>query len=578
MAQVLQLRRGTTAQNDIFTGAIAEVTVDTDKNFIRVHDGVTVGGHEIGNVFPATLPAAASVAGSDQVLIRQGGVTKQATKTLVLNGIVDANIDAAAAIVDTKLATISTALKVSNSATTATDANTASAIVARNASGNFTAGTITANLTGNVTGNASGSAGTLANSRTISLTGDVTGTTAAFNGSANVSAATTIANDAVTTAKILNNNVVTSKIADSNVTAAKLAFDTGAMSGFRNRIINGDFRVAQLSTQYTSGTAVTPNDDDSYTLDRWILLSQGNNLADVTQELSDVPAGSAAAVKLEFVANTAGKGILQITENQNCSDLIGNTATLSFKARVTDSGVVSDVRAAIVSWSGTSDDVTSDIVATWNASPTNPSLIANATYENTPANLNVTTSWASYSVTAAIDTASTKNVMVFIWNNNGSTSGQSLYVTDVQLELGSRVTPFERRPIGAEIDLCSRYLAAFTGSLPSIDIPGFAGRGTSTTVANASVLFRQTLRARPTSVGLIAYSAGVGNVGMVVKRGASTTVQAISGPTFVEASPSGAIFTVTAASGIVLNEPLTVCLQNPTVLGTPTVLFWRAEL
>ena len=58
--------------------------------------------------------------------------------------IVNADISASAGIVDTKLATISTASKVSNSATTATDANTASAIVARDASGNFTAGTIAA--------------------------------------------------------------------------------------------------------------------------------------------------------------------------------------------------------------------------------------------------------------------------------------------------------------------------------------------------------------------------------------------------------------------------------------------------
>jgi hypothetical protein len=56
----------------------------------------------------------------------------------VLSGtIVNADINASAAIVDTKLATIATAGKVSNSATTATDANTASAIVARSAAGNF---------------------------------------------------------------------------------------------------------------------------------------------------------------------------------------------------------------------------------------------------------------------------------------------------------------------------------------------------------------------------------------------------------------------------------------------------------
>lgn len=57
----------------------------------------------------------------------------------------------ATAISDTYLATISTAGKVANSATTATNANTASAIVARDASGNFSAGTITAALSGNAT-------------------------------------------------------------------------------------------------------------------------------------------------------------------------------------------------------------------------------------------------------------------------------------------------------------------------------------------------------------------------------------------------------------------------------------------
>jgi hypothetical protein len=70
--------------------------------------------------------------------------------------IVNADISASAAIADTKLATIATAGKVSNSATTAASANTASAIVARDGSGNFAAGTITASLTGNVTGNVTG--------------------------------------------------------------------------------------------------------------------------------------------------------------------------------------------------------------------------------------------------------------------------------------------------------------------------------------------------------------------------------------------------------------------------------------
>jgi len=83
-----------------------------------------------------------------------GDVTSVGNATSIAAGvIVDADINASAAIVDTKLATISTAGKVSNSATTATDVNTASAIVARDASGNFTAGTITAALTGAASSN-----------------------------------------------------------------------------------------------------------------------------------------------------------------------------------------------------------------------------------------------------------------------------------------------------------------------------------------------------------------------------------------------------------------------------------------
>ena len=65
---------------------------------------------------------------------------------ITANSIVNADINSAAAIADTKLATISTAGKVQNSATTATSANTASAIVTRDASGNFSAGTITADF------------------------------------------------------------------------------------------------------------------------------------------------------------------------------------------------------------------------------------------------------------------------------------------------------------------------------------------------------------------------------------------------------------------------------------------------
>ena len=44
MATSIRLRGGTTSQHSSFTGAAKEVTVDTDKNTIVVHDGSTAGG------------------------------------------------------------------------------------------------------------------------------------------------------------------------------------------------------------------------------------------------------------------------------------------------------------------------------------------------------------------------------------------------------------------------------------------------------------------------------------------------------------------------------------------------------
>ena len=47
MAVTVQFRRGTATQNDAFTGAAGEVSVNTTNNSIRVHDGSTAGGHEL---------------------------------------------------------------------------------------------------------------------------------------------------------------------------------------------------------------------------------------------------------------------------------------------------------------------------------------------------------------------------------------------------------------------------------------------------------------------------------------------------------------------------------------------------
>jgi hypothetical protein len=131
------------------------------------------------------------------------------TSDMIVDGtIVNGDINASAAIVDTKLATISTGGKVSNSATTATSANTVSAIVARDASGNFSAGTITATLTGNVTGN---------------VTGNTSGTAATV---------TTAAQSAITSVGTLTSLTVSGATATGALTVTGAVTATGDITAF----------------------------------------------------------------------------------------------------------------------------------------------------------------------------------------------------------------------------------------------------------------------------------------------------------------------------------------------------------
>ena len=53
MAKQTQIRRGTTAQHASFTGAAGEVTVNTTRKGLHVHDGATAGGIQTPNVVEA---------------------------------------------------------------------------------------------------------------------------------------------------------------------------------------------------------------------------------------------------------------------------------------------------------------------------------------------------------------------------------------------------------------------------------------------------------------------------------------------------------------------------------------------
>ena len=74
----VQQFRGTTAQHAKYTGLPGELTVDTDKNVVVVHDGVTAGGHPMASsvIFSGTTPGQvpASTAEETGKVLRSDGL------------------------------------------------------------------------------------------------------------------------------------------------------------------------------------------------------------------------------------------------------------------------------------------------------------------------------------------------------------------------------------------------------------------------------------------------------------------------------------------------------------------------
>ena len=133
MPKLLKLRRGTTSQHSSFTGAEGEVTVDTDKETLVVHDGSTAGGHAlaaedmanvsssaiagrlgtdsiaVGKIAAGTLPSDVKVTDSNV----SGNLTIESAD--IVNGtIVNADINASAQISLSKLETITSNRIVGN--------------------------------------------------------------------------------------------------------------------------------------------------------------------------------------------------------------------------------------------------------------------------------------------------------------------------------------------------------------------------------------------------------------------------------------------------------------------------------
>jgi len=255
---------------------------------------------------------------------------------------------------------------------TATNNNTASMIVKRDASGNFSAGTITAALSGNAT-----TATALAAAVTIALAGDVAGSVS-FDGSGNVSITTAIQDNSVdlgthttgnyvaTVADAGNGNLtisgsgsetaaVTVDLADSGVTAASYGSGTAVpvlAVDAKGRITSAS--TATIDTTFTVGADV--GDDDVVGGGETLTLSGGTGLTstvsanEVTFALDDTAVsagtyGSASAVpvitvdaqgRITGVTTQTSSSSFTLAADSGTSNAITGGETLTFNG---DTGI-----------------------------------------------------------------------------------------------------------------------------------------------------------------------------------------------------------------------------------------------
>lgn len=149
---------------------------------------------------------------------------------------------AASATTDTTNADNITSGTLVNARTTAASANGASTIVARDASGNFSANTITANVTGSI----SGSAASLTTAQNISISGGATAANVSFNGTAAVDLNVTAMN-----ASVINSGT----IPNANTTASA----SNGASTIVARDASGNFTANNVTATniIAAGTSLT---------------------------------------------------------------------------------------------------------------------------------------------------------------------------------------------------------------------------------------------------------------------------------------------------------------------------------
>ena len=287
-------------------------------------------------------------------------------------------------------------------------------------------------------------------------------------------------------------------------------------SVFRNRIING----AMVIDQRNAGASVTPTSTlDGYPVDRFFVTVSQNSKLTTQQNAGSVTPPIGFTNYLGVTSSSAYTlvasdyfAIRQYIEGFNTADLGWGTAnaktvTLSFQVYSSLTGTFGGALSnsafnrsypftytvsSANTWTTVSVTIAGDTSGTW-VGATNGigirvqfGLGVGSTYSGTAG------AWASSLYISA--TGATSVV---------GTNGATFYITGVQLEKGENATSFDYRPYTTELQLCQRYLPAFTfGASEKLIV----GQSISTTQVITTFPFPVTARTAATGISASAGS------------------------------------------------------------------------
>jgi hypothetical protein len=213
--------------------------------------------------------------------------------------------------------------------------------------------------------------------------------------------------------------------------------------GFRNAIINGDFKVWQRGTSKAMATA----SGTGYLADRWTAARGGYAAGGTVSRQSAGLDGFQYCSRVQRDSGNTSTAVVyyfQTFESVTSIPFANKPVVYSFYIRG-GSNLSGSVVAKL--YSGTATDQTNYP----DASITGSATVCTST-------VSVTTSWQRVVLYGSVASSATQLFVGFEWTPSGTAGAADYFeVTGVQVEQNYQPTPFEQRPIGVELLLCQRY-------------------------------------------------------------------------------------------------------------------------